>query len=421
MQTNITIEYRKEPVILMNKPLEGIRVIELGTHVAVPQAARMMADWGAEVIKVEPPNGEPWRQIGKAYGIPCDIDHNPMFQPPNANKKSIAIDLKSAEGKDVMLKLLETADVFMTNTRGKALDKLGMNYEALKDKFPKLIYFHFTSFGPKGPDKDRPGFDNAAFWSRGGMPLEWTCKGSVPFKPQPGFGDGTVASNILAGILAALLKKEKTGQGEKLETSLYAGALWFNGCGIVASQPRYGHLYPKERHDEIIPASPLFQTKDGDWLLVAMPDWDQKYAGLLKTLHLEQYIGDPRFATLKGAQPYIKELVDILDKAFAEFTTREIVDGLNVAGIVHEKLANPRDIFEDEQAWENDYLRKITLEDGSEVTLPANPIHFAGMGQTEYKLAPQLGADSVEILKSLGYGDEQIAKFVAKKAIVGKG
>lgn len=237
----------------MKQLLEGIKVIELGTHIAIPKAARLMADWGAEVIKVEPPKGEAWRTIGNSYGIPCDDDCNPIFQAANANKKSIAINLKDERGREVLFKLLENADVFLTNTRLNGLKKLGLAYEDIKDRFPRLIYTHFSGYGTKGPEKDRPGFDIAAYWAKAGMPLEWSTRESGPSRPLPGFGDSTVATVALSGILAALFNREKTGRGEFLKTSLYGCALWFNSCGIVQAQYQPEGAYPRSRCNQPTP------------------------------------------------------------------------------------------------------------------------------------------------------------------------
>jgi len=404
----------------MNKPLEGLRVIELGTHVAIPKAARMMADWGAEVIKVEPPSGEPWRTIGRVWAMPYTVDNNPVFQSENANKKSVCINLKTAEGKEAMMKLLATADIFMTNTRPEPLEKLGFDYESLREKLPKIIYAHFSGFGQKGKDKDRAGFDVAAFWARGGMPVEWTLEGNTPFKPHAGFGDGTVASIILAGILAALYRREKTGLGEQLQTSLFAASLWYNSTGVAMGQPQYGHKYPKTRVQQATPLAPLYQTKDGDWILISEANWDGRIAGILEMFHLEQYIGNPKFMTIEAARKNQKELIALFDEAFANMSTEEVLAGLSALDVVHEKLANPRDLYQDEQAWANGYLYNLKLENGSEVVLPANPIQFSSMGPAEFNLAPQLGQDSADILKSLGYSEVQIAEMAASKAIATK-
>ena len=296
--------------------LKGIKVIELGTHIAIPKAARLMADWGAEVIKVEPPKGEAWRTIGNSYGIPYEEDCNPVFQAPNANKKCIALNLKDQRGREVLFKLLADADVFLTNTRLNGLKKLSLAYEDIHARFPRLIYAHFSGYGDTGPEKDRPGFDIAAYWAKSGLPLEWSTREAGPFRPLPGFGDSTVATVALSGILAALYGREKTGRGEFLKTSLYGCALWFNSCGIVQAQYQPEGTYPKARHSQPTPYHLIYRTKDGDYIFFSIPAWDNTYSGLLTMLHLERYIGDSRFATLSACREHMAFIVAEFDKAF---------------------------------------------------------------------------------------------------------
>ena len=155
------------------RPLEGIRVVELGTHVAAPVIARLCADWGADVIKVESPKGEAYRTVGSAWKLPAAEDNNPIFQPHNMNKRSLCLNLKTDEGREALMTLLERADVFVTNTRVQALERLGIGYEQIKERCPQLVYAVCTGFGMEGPDRDGPGFDSASFWGRGGMMAEW--------------------------------------------------------------------------------------------------------------------------------------------------------------------------------------------------------------------------------------------------------
>jgi crotonobetainyl-CoA:carnitine CoA-transferase CaiB-like acyl-CoA transferase len=400
----------------MNKPLDGIRVVELGTHVAVPKAARMMADWGAEVIKVEPPGGEPWRGIGPSYGVPGAENHNPIFQNENANKKSIVVNLKSPQGAQAFVKLLSAADVFITNTRPKALQKLGIDYDSLKDRLPKLIYGHFSGYGPVGPDKDRPGFDVAAYWMKGGMPAEWTMKGHPPFKPTAGFGDGTCGALLLSGLLAALIAREKSGQGDFLQISLYGSAIWFNSNGVVTSQPQYGMKFPRGKEDFPAPYNMMYQTASGDWIQWSLPDWDKRFKDFLKALHLEQYNDDPRFQNIAATAKNIVEVIDIFEGAFGKMTTEEVVKNLTEGDFVFNKAMNPADVCEDEQAWVNHYLKKVTLEDGKDLALPTNPLQFASFSP-DFNLAPHLGADTKAILKDLGYDDAAADELISSGAV----
>jgi crotonobetainyl-CoA:carnitine CoA-transferase CaiB-like acyl-CoA transferase len=384
---------------------------------AVPIAARAMADWGAEVIKIEPPNGEPWRPMGKTYGVPARDDHNPLFQTPNMNKKSILINLKSPEGSQAMHKLLASADVFLTNTRPNALAKLGFSYEALKEKYPRLIYAHFGGYGPKGPDRDRPGFDVAAYWSRAGMPIEWTMAGNTPLKPPGGFGDATCGAMLTAGLLASLIGREKTGKGEYLQISLYGAALWFNNCGVVTYQPQYKLNYPKAVKDLKNPHAVLYKSKDGDWFLISIPDWDARYAKCLTMLGLEKYISDERFQGLANFAKDPEFVVNTLqNEGYGRVGTKDLEERLIKADFVSQKLLHPSEVVKDEQAWANGYLKEITLEDGDKVALPANPIDFASF-QEDYKLAPQPGADTKAVLKDVGYDDAAIANMLAAGAV----
>lgn len=400
----------------MSKPLDGIKVVELGTFIAIPKAARILADWGASVIKVESFTPDAWRTTGKSWNVPCEPDYNPLYQPDNGNKRGIVLNLKSPEGKEAMLKLLKDADVFLTNTRPKGLKSLGFSYEEVKKINEKIIFVSFSGFGEKGPDRDRPGFDVAAFWANSGTLIEWSTKESGPFKPTAGFGDGTNGAIIAAGILAALFRRERTGLGENINTSLYAAALFYNASGIIQGQPQFGLKYPRSRYELPSPSTPLYKTKDEDWVLLSVPNWDGKYADILKVIGLEEYIGDKRFADITEARKDMKFVIDTLDKGFAQTSTADLSKGLIEADIVFERLKNPAELYTDPQAWENNYLREITLENGEKVVVPNNPIQFDSISEYEYTLAPHMGANTTEVLKEYGYDDATIKKMIESKA-----
>ncbi len=391
----------------MSNHLEGIRVVELGTHVAVPKATRIMADWGAEVIKVEPPKGEPWRYVGPGYEMPVEKDNNPMFEVENLNKKSVALNLKTPEGQAAMLDLLKTADVFITNTRVKALDKLGINYDQVKEFCPKLIYLHFGAFGQKGPEKDFPGFDIASYWAKSGALIEWTLSEDKPFKPNPGFGDGTCASIMLDAILASIIKRSRTGKGEFIQTSLYSSALWYNSVGVVTGQPRYGLKFPKEIH--VDPLVPPYKTKDDQWVMASSPSWSELYPKVFKLIGLEDKIGDPMLHERDAARKNYKEVCAIIATAWKNYTSEELMTAFSQNGIVCSKFLGPNDLYKDEQAWANDFLTTITLENGDDLIVPRVPVQFGEEQHPELKLAPALGVDNAAVFKELGYSDEQIA------------
>lgn len=402
------------------RPLDGIKVVELGTHVAVPKAARMMADWGAEVIKIEPPRGEAWRNvIPRVWNLPSEDGNNPIMQPENANKRSLSLNLKEETGREVLFKLLEDADVFLTNTRGAALEKLGINYEILQEKFPKLIFAHFTGFGNNGPEKDRPGFDVAAFWARSGALLEWGLIENGPIRPHPGFGDGTVASALLSGILAAIIGRYKTGKGDKIDISLYGTGLWYNSAGVLMGQPQYKHKYPKSKFNQTSPLANLYKTIDGDWIMMSIPDYTGNKKKIFEVIGKEHLDADSRFDTFQTCREgeNMHVIVDELTDGFSKTSTKNIVSTLNGLDVVYEVLSNPNDIYKDEQAWANGYLHELTMQSGNKVVLPTNPVQFNGMEKPEFNPAPLLGEHTKEILKTLGYDSEKIKEMIDKKVV----
>lgn len=406
---------------MSNKPLEGIRVVELGTYVAVPTAARMMADWGADVIKVEAPNGDYYRShAGRFFNLPSDEDFNIIFQPMNANKRDICLNLKTPEGKEALMKLLATADIFITNTRPKPLERLGFGYEVLKEKFPRLICGYFSGFGEKGPDKDRAGFDTAAFWARGGALVDWTVAESTPPKPFPGFADGATAAAFLSGLLAALYRRERTGLGDAINISLLGTSLWYNNASVITGQEQFGNTFPKSRYAQSDPMAPLYKTADGDWMLITETNWDTKHERLLKLIGLEQYIDDPRFATLETVREHMEEVVKIIEEGISKTPTDVIMSGLTEMDTVHEKLASPAELSKDKQAWANGYLREVAFPNGKTVVYPNNPVQFDSMDTPDYRLAPKLGEHSRDILKELGYSDENIQNMIDTRSVIAK-
>ncbi len=398
------------------RPLEGIRVVELGTHVAAPITARLMADWGADVIKVEPPKGEAYRTVGVSWKMPIKEDNNPILQVGNANKRSICLNLKDPAGKEALLKLLDTADVFVTNTRSQALERLGLGYNTVKERCPRLVYCVCTAFGLTGPDRDGPGFDTASYWGRGGMPAEWTVAENVPARPHPGFGDSTVASAMLASILACLFRREKTGKGDFVTASLYGTALWYNFHGIVEAQYP-GHDVPLSRYGAVRPLTPVYKSQDGKAFFIIEQWYEEKAVQFWTDLGLPELAADPAVCTYAGYNADKKKVIDLLDKKFAEIPYAKIDEVCSKMNMVHAVFATPKDALTDPQAWENNYLRKIKLECGEELIVPCTPVQFDSVPEADFNLAPHLGAHTKEVLMSLGYSAEEVDAMNASGAV----
>lgn len=403
---------------MSNQILKGIRVVELGTHVAIPYCARELSDMGAEVIKIEPPKGESYRgKMGMLFQLPNKPGSDFVLTPYNVNKKSLCMNLKDADSKEAFLKLLETADVFLSNTREMALEKLGLGLESLQQRFPRLVIGSVNGFGTKGPDKDRPGYDATSFWSAGGAIQEWSTQGSQVFKPFYGFGDSIAAAQLTAGIMSALYQREKTGKGDVVRVSLLAAGLWHNICGLLRYQA--GHKFPKSFYDPIVPLDNFYRTKDGKWFLSSEERWDLRCKAYFDLFGTPELMDDPNWNSMKGYISNIPEKVKYFEEHIAAVTSEEITAALTPVDAVFSFLADTDDILTNQQAWENNFLSEMQTLDGTKLTISNLPIQFASQGTVEhYDPAPQLGQDSVSILKELGYDDAQIKAMVDKQAII---
>jgi len=399
-----------------SKPLSGYRVVELATFMAAPSCGRLLADWGADVIKVEAGVGDPFRYFGPTMMMPAKESEAPGWELNNANKRGIVLDLKSGEGQEAFHKLLTTADVFLTNNRPEALKKLGLDYENIKGKYPKLIHAVVTGFGEKGPDVDLPGFDVVAFWARSGFLADLVKPDEYPVYTPAGFGDLTVGSTLFGGICAALLNRAKSGKGDRISVSLFGASIWYSGLMITSAQERYGNVFPKARFNGNPLAIP-YRAKDGEWIMLSIIEHDRYWGAFCKAINREELISDPRFDTREHMMENKPELIKTLEEVFSAKLSAEWIKILQAADIVHDKLRHIKDVSKDEQAWANDYLYNFTFPNGEQGILPAPPIKSAEIGESPRQRGPFLGEHTKEILEELGYSAEQIEQLKANKNI----
>lgn len=406
----------------VKKPLEGIKVVELGTFIAVPTATRWLADWGAEVIKIEGLMGDDWRYAGPGFKTPKDDDENPIFTVQNANKKLLALNLKTEEGLKILFDLLKEADVFITNVRLKSLDKMGISYESIKAVNQKIIYTHFTGYGYEGPDASRPGFDMAAFWARTGAMLDWGSKGDFPIKPLGGFGDSAVSSIVAMGILAALFGRTVHGTGTFLTTSLYGAGVWYNATGVVATQEIYGAEYPKHKMTPGSPTNHIYQSSDDQWVIVTLGNYERQAAGFYRLLGLDSFADDPNTATIPILQSHPDTLKALMEALYATFRTKTMDEWTKIfdqADIVYEVLKHNADVSKDEQAWANNYLTHVTFESGTKAVMPNLPVQFSEYDTFDrYQPTGRIGRDSESILTDLGYSSEDIDQLINKNVTI---
>ncbi|MBM6871378.1 CoA transferase [Pseudoflavonifractor phocaeensis] len=404
-----------------HKPLRGVKVVELSLMVAAASCGRMMADWGADVIKVEnTKGGDNFRKWPLGIGAPADDDYDPLFDNLNANKRAISLDTRTPAGQEVMYKLLAGADVFLTNLRTEALKKSGLDYDTLHQKFPKLVMAQLDGYGEKGEEAGRPGYDNTAFWARGGFLYSQSVYGDSPdtypvYMPM-GFGDVTCAMGMMAATVSAVLSARQTGKGDRVSLSLYGTAIWL--ANILVSGAQYGFHLPKRRENSS-PFGAPFKCSDGRWFMPQVVNFNRDAALFYKLLGAEDMIGDPRYATRANFNKVeiCKPVMERFEKAFATKTAREWQQIFSEADLSCEILYGYDDILTDPQAIVNDFVYKMEYPNGKSSMLVRSCLRSQEMGLPEFRPGPMLGEHSVEILKELGYGEEQIRTMLDSGAV----
>lgn len=396
-------------------PLKGVRVIEYANFVAAPICGRLLADWGAEVIKIEPHFGDTMRFVGVQWKFPCTDDENAFFELENSGKKGIVVDTNTKEGVELIYKLLEDADVFLTNTRQKSLDKSGLNYEEVKKRAPHIIYAHLLGYGDKGPAKDNPAFDYTAYFARGGVAVGLMEKGTSPANPVAGLGDHYAGMSLAAGVAAALYRKRETGMGERVTVSLFHTAVF--GMGLMVAASQYGYEMPITRRQPPNPINTTFKCSDDKWLQIAFFQYDKWFPKFCDMVIERPDLKGGKYSTMKSAVNYVDEFVPVLEEIFATKPIQEWCDRLQEAGIPYEKLASPGDVLHDEQCWANDYLLKHTYDNGKEGVIFNTPVMFTEVPRDKYVKAPRLGEHTDQVLGEAGFSKEDIEKLKETKII----
>jgi crotonobetainyl-CoA:carnitine CoA-transferase CaiB-like acyl-CoA transferase len=390
----------------MSEMFDGVRVVEVAGWHMVPAAAAVLADFGADVIKVEHPvGGDPQREI-PTPGVPSSSSGVSLtVEQSNRGKRSVTLDISRPEGRAVLHDLVRTADVFLTNALPPSRRKLGIEADVIRAIKPDIIYVRGDAVGRRGPEAGKPGYDYSVFWGRGGVAHAVAGPDApVPVTPRPGFGDRTSSMNIAFGVAAALYRRGRTGEGAIVDVSLLAGGMWSNSGDVVYSKGT-GQDYSQRPRGET-----YHRTADGRWVIVTMPDPTRWWQELSRRLGREDLLDDPRFATREKLAENREALSTELSLGFGRFTLAELHE--NLAGIQApwEPVQTPLEVADDPQVIANDYMAEIVQPAGDTVTLVRAPVQF-DEGITDLKPAPALGAQTDEVLAELGYAPDQVARL----------
>lgn len=383
-------------------PLDGVRVVELGVWVAGPGAGGLLAEWGADVIKVEPPAGDPMRQLfqltaghGQSIVPPFDLD--------NRGKRSVVLDLRSPDGREAMAKLVASADVFVTNLRPDAVERLGLGPADLLAGNSRLVYARITGFGATGPDADRPGYDVGAFWARTGMARAFTPDDEPPADIRAGMGDHVTAMTLVAGINAALYQRTSTGKGQLVDTSLLRAGIWCIGWDL-GIQLRFGKLAPTvPRTERMNPMVNPYQAGDGGWFWLLGLESDRHWPALARAVDHPEWITDEPFASGRGRRHHAAEVVAAMDAAFAARPRPEWYERFDAEGVWFAPVNSPADVLEDRQAQAVGAFVEVPGGEGGEAhRAVASPVDFAGRPAQPIGPVPALGQHTAEVLAELG-------------------
>ncbi len=400
----------------MKKPLDGCLVIDLTTFVAAPAAGRLLADLGARVIKIEPPKGDAWRNSGVSMGnTRFSHEENPIFDLYNNGKDLISLNLKTEEGMAVMLQLLSKADVFITNNRPASLSRMGLDYETLHKKFPRLIYGIVLGLGAKGPDAHRKAFDTTAFWARSGFLLDQAVvmeDGQYePVNAPSSVGDSYTGSILALQILAAILQRQKSGEGQLVSSTLYHVGTFAMATMIVKQQDEFGSILPDTRaitrH-----AGGGFECADGKWIYLATdPPIIFQLAG-----HPEYH--DEACTMTLGSPERNAYVLAKLRECLKSKTCDQWMELLEPYDTPTVPMPHFADVSRDPQAWENDFIREVHYPTGYTHRVPTSPLEMEHLQIRELDTTKPIGQDTAKVLSELGYTDAQIAELTENGSVI---
>jgi crotonobetainyl-CoA:carnitine CoA-transferase CaiB-like acyl-CoA transferase len=388
--------------------LEGLKVVEMATWVAGPSCAAVMADWGADVVKVESPIGDATRAF---MPDTAESPGNPIFTNENRGKKGVVLDIGQPAGRAALKALLKDADVFITNVRPGSLKRLGLDYDSLREEFPRLIYSAVTGYGLTGPEADTPGFDITVFWTRSGVARAMIPTDQTPFPSRPGFGDHTTALATLSAILAALHERQATGRGRLVESSLIRAGVYAISWDL-ALQLRYGQVVTAQpRGQRPVATSGMFRTADERWICI-LPRALDDFTKLMIALDRPELLAEPRYEPPVTDPEALAELRGICDEAFARFTLDDICARLKEHDVAHAPLGTLAELAEADWAHAAGCFEVVEDGWGGSFRVPASPARFPEGAPPVGRAAPRLGQHTREVLAAAGFEAAEIEALI---------
>ena len=399
----------------MDHLLEKITVIDCASYIAGPAAATIMSDFGARVIKIESPDiGDSYRSLLRLPGLP-ESDENYPWILTSRNKESLALDLKFKEAHVILHKLIKKADIFITNYPFPIRAKLKINAEDILEENKKLIYASLSPYGEKGEEKDKTGYDATAWWARSGlMHAVRNNSNSEPSSSTPGMGDHPTASALFGAIMMALYKREITGEGSEVSSSLMANGLWSNGIYNQAALCGANFVENTGRGTKGALAE-KYKCKDGRWFILVMLNEEREWPLLLRCLKREEVNDDKRFNTREGRAKNSLELMKILDEEFLSKDWGQLKELFEKSGVTFGSISEPYDHINDQQISDNEFFTKFT--DKEDLLTVDSPIFMKNEKKRKPQTAPEIGEHTRQILEELNYDKNEIDKLENKKII----
>jgi crotonobetainyl-CoA:carnitine CoA-transferase CaiB-like acyl-CoA transferase len=400
----------------MAGPMDGIRVVELGLWVAGPSAAAVLADWGADVVKIEPPDGDPFRGLYLSVSG-AELPANPPFELDNRGKRSVALNLRTEEGRRIADELLDRADVFVTNVRPEILESFGLDDARLRARNPRLVYGRVTGYGERGPERDRPAYDVGAFWSRAGIAAALTPSGTEPPYQRGAMGDHVAGMTLAGGIAAALLARHASGQGQLVTTSLLRIGVFVLGWDTSATLRLGIPATPYTRTTTPNPVIDSYRAGDGRWFWLLGLQGDRHWPDLVRAVDRPAWREDPRFATMRARRQNCAELVGLLDEIFATRSLVEWGEVFDRVGMWWAPVQTTEEVIRDPQAIAAGAFVDVPQPEGPAIPGVASPVDFSVNAWHPRGPVPECGQHTEEVLLELGYDWEEIGALKERGTI----